>query len=130
MKNMKRASLFIVVILLCLVCIVACVPKPKTIQFISDDTVVANLSTAGKEKITLPDNPQKNGFVFEGWFVDKDVWDVPFGENYLINTKLKADMKVYAKWTEKHSVLLMVDGEVYYTVSGGRIRIGKIPGVY
>lgn len=110
---MKKFSLLIVVILLCLICIAACVTKPKTIQFISDNTVVASLDTAGKEKLTLPANPQKEGFVFEGWFVDKDVWSVPFGENYLLNKKLKADMKVYAKWTEKNSVLFMVDGQVY-----------------
>ena len=78
---------------------VACNKSIKfNINFISDDETVHIISTSGNETITLPENPTKDGYVFDGWYWDKDIWEKPFTASSLLNVPLQNDMKVYAKW--------------------------------
>lgn len=56
------------------------------------------VSTNGNEKIQMPDDPTKDGFTFEGWYLDKDEWEQPFTSESLANETLTLNLKVYAKW--------------------------------
>ena len=74
-----------------------------SINFIADGAVYAKISTKGKEAIKLPDNPKKEGYVFDGWYWDNEIWKKPFTANSLLNTPLSIDMYVYAKFTKKEA---------------------------
>ena len=71
---------------------------PFTVEFIVDGEVYDTVTTAGGEIIELPENPEKAGFVFGGWYLDEGVWNMPFSEDYLMDTELTHDICVYAKW--------------------------------
>ena len=74
-----------------------------SINFIADGAVYAKISTKGREAIKLPDNPTKDGYVFDGWYWDNEVYEKPFTANSLLDTPLLIDMYVYAKF-EKDEV--------------------------
>ena len=72
------------------------------LNFIADNEIVKTIDTTGNEKISLPENPAKDGYTFGGWFWDKDVWEKPFTANSLLDAPLSSDMSVYAKFTKNH----------------------------
>ena len=69
-----------------------------TLSFIVDGEVYHTIDTKGDGLITLPTNPTKEDYVFDGWF-----WEDgrPFTVNSLKDTPISEDLSVYAKW---HSV--------------------------
>ena len=81
-----------------LFCLTACGKVSYKIEFIVNDSVYSTIDTTGDETIKLPDNPTKDGYIFDGWYWDKDFWTRPFTANSLLNEPLSSDMKVYAKW--------------------------------
>ena len=95
MKKLLLSTLLVAILLL----IIGCTAVDFDISFVSDGQVVHTVSTSGSEAITLPNNPVKEGFVFEGWYWDKDTWEKPFTASSLLNEPLTANMSVYAKWT-------------------------------
>ena len=54
----------------------------------------------GLTEIKIPNNPTREGYEFEGWFWDKDIWEKPFTANSILDAPIESNMKVYAKWTE------------------------------
>ena len=70
------------------------------LNFVVDGEVYATVDTAGSEAISMPQNPSKEGKVFDGWYWDKDTWQKPFTANSLLDTPLSSDMNVYAKWSD------------------------------
>lgn len=98
---MKRINLLFLIFLLPLVvafngCDVS--PVKYKLQFIVDDAVYYTIDTAGNEAISLPTNPTKTDFEFDGWYWDNNVWHDAFTVNSLLNQPLSSDMRVYAKW--------------------------------
>ena len=73
------------------------------VSFVVDDAVYSTIDTSGNEVIKMPENPTKEGYTFEGWYWDKDVWNTPFTANSLLDTPLSSDMNVYAKWEHIHT---------------------------
>ena len=96
------------------------------VNFIVDDAVYATVGTNGSEAIKMPENPTKEGYTFDGWYWDNDVWEKPFTANSILEMPLSSDMsdmKVYAKWEQENSTplpegtdisttLLTVDGDI------------------
>ena len=68
-----------------------------SINFVADGSIYAKISTKGNEIVNLPANPEKVGYVFDGWYFDNEVWEKPFTANSLLDTSLSIDMYVYAK---------------------------------
>lgn len=65
------------------------------IDFIADDSIYAS-SILTEEGFDFPIEPSKIGFVFDGWFFDKDTW-----QNQLTSQSLiEQNVSVYAKWTK------------------------------
>ena len=83
-----------------------------SINFIADGAVYAKISTKGKEAIKLPDNPKKEGYVFDGWYWDNEIWKKPFTANSFLNTPLSIDIYVYAKSTP-------ITYNIEYELNGG-----------
>ena len=99
----KIKSLFVVLIICLCSAFSACGnPTKFDLDFIVDDEVYATITTAGNATIEMPEDPEKEGYTFDGWYWDKDVWEEPFTANSLLDAPLSSDMKVYAKWTENH----------------------------
>ncbi|MBR7111947.1 MAG: InlB B-repeat-containing protein [Clostridia bacterium] len=72
------------------------------ITFVVDGEDYATVGTTGEESIKMPEDPTKEGYTFDGWYWDNDVWEKPFTANSLMDTPLSSDMKVYAKWSKIH----------------------------
>lgn len=100
----KRVVLVIVAILsmltVCTFGLSACGPEIKNfkLSFKIGEEVYATITTNGEEAITIPEDPEKEGYVFDGWFWDKDVWAKPFTANSLLDAPISSDMSVYAKF--------------------------------
>ena len=105
----KKFTLFVLAVCLAMVCVIgftACnitMPVDFEVQFIVDGEVYATIDTAGEETISLPENPQKDGYDFDGWYWDENIWERPFTVNSLLNEKLTSDLRVYAKWKDSES---------------------------
>lgn len=71
------------------------------LNFIVDNEVYTTINTKGKEVIVLPEDPEKEGYVFDGWYLDYDEWEQPFEIGSLENEELTDNLNVYAKWNRK-----------------------------
>ena len=96
---MKKALILLLITVLCLV-FVACTPIVLKINFVVDGQVYKTVYTSGNETISMPQNPSKEGYTFDGWYWDDGKWKQPFTANSLLDAPLSSDMNVYAKWTE------------------------------
>ena len=97
---MKKLVICSLLIILCLT-LAACNKSVEfSVNFVVDGEVYSTISTSGNEAISIPQNPEKDGYKFDGWFWDENVWQQPFTANSLLNVPLSSDMNVYAKWTE------------------------------
>ena len=107
------------------------------VEFIVDGEVYKTVSTNDKSEIEIPPNPQKEGFDFDGWYLDDGIWSDPFTANSLLDTPISDDMvlKVYAKFipiTEESSNFLFEACDGGYEVIGytGENPIVTIPSTY
>ena len=87
--------------------------------------------------ITLPNNPTKEGYVFEGWYLSD-----AFVEKFVATKTITGDITLYAKWIEDngqeeppvaktYSITFMVDGVTYKTFNiseGSVITLPENPG--
>ena len=101
----------------------ACGKVALKLTFKVDGEVYQTISTSGNEVISMPENPTKDGFIFDGWFWDEGTWQKPFTANSLLDTPLSSDMSVYAKFsvdatptgTEIKAEGFEKNNSVYYT---------------
>lgn len=101
---MKRSLLVILLVLILattVVCGVACnkTVKNLNLSFIVDGEVYSVITTDGESIVAIPDNPKKEGYVFDGWYWDDGVWAKPFTANSLMDAPISSDMAVYAKFS-------------------------------
>ncbi|MBO5326989.1 MAG: InlB B-repeat-containing protein, partial [Clostridia bacterium] len=96
------------------------------VNFIVDGETYATIGTSGEETIKIPENPTKEGYTFDGWYWDNDVWEKPFTANSLLDTPLSSDMSVYAKWSEAvHTHTEVTDAAVAPTDTTDGLTEGK-----
>ena len=116
MKSNKKRILFVLAILtmaLVLSCaLVACnktdspdAPKKEfTITFDTQGgSEVKPITIAEGATITLPRNPTKEGYIFDGWYLSD-----AFVEKFVATKTITGDITLYAKWLEDngHQILL------------------------
>ena len=74
-------------------------PSPEVnIYFRDGEELVYTVATAGGETIALPEAPLRNGYTFDGWFLDEDGLE-PFYSDSLLDDTLSSDLYVYAGWS-------------------------------
>ncbi|MCK9466724.1 MAG: InlB B-repeat-containing protein [Candidatus Absconditabacterales bacterium] len=83
-------------------------PKPYTVYFNSDeDTVLYSIPASPCEKITKPEDPQRDGYSFVGRYVDgsEDFFD--------FNTAISGDLTLIANWhLETYNIVYDLDDGV------------------
>jgi uncharacterized repeat protein (TIGR02543 family) len=80
--------------------IVACVRAPKfTISFDSNGgSIIAPIVYDGKLNNIIPDDPNKEGYIFDGWYWDNHTFNEIFSIHSLVEKGIKKDIIIYAKW--------------------------------
>ncbi len=101
-KKFLNFILTITTILACIFGFSACSKKECQISFMVDNAVYATVSTSGNETISIPKDPTKYGYAFDGWYLDENVWKEPFTKDSLRKEPLTSDIKVYAKFKINH----------------------------
>ena len=82
-------------------------PTPNTIFTVTYDsnggTNVPSQIVESGGTLTMPDNPTKEGYVFAGWFKDREfTQSFEFGEN---GDKVTADITLYARWIDVDTIV-------------------------
>ena len=101
MKKLYRSFFAFVLALVVVLGLASCGKDIEfNVGFVVDGEIYQTVGTSGNEAISMPQNPTKEGYTFDGWYWDEGVWKKPFTANSLLDTPLSSDMNVYAKWTE------------------------------
>ena len=87
--NKKRIGTSIICLILLIVSIFAlsaCGGKVKNfnLSFKVDREVYETLVTDGETSVAIPENPSKEGYIFDGWYWDESVWEKPFTANSVL----------------------------------------------
>ena len=96
--------------------VVIVVPGDDKVQFhlnfVVDGAVFGTVDTAGNAVVSLPQNPVKEHYTFDGWFWDNGTWERPFTANSLLDAPLSSDMNVYAKWSaiDRYPITYVLNG--------------------
>ena len=80
-----------------------------TISFYDDATLIGEVQTAGRERISLPEAPEKDRYEFMGWYTDKEGWRNGEGEQFSENDRVWEKTKYYANW--KNATIFTLTGE-------------------
>lgn len=97
----KKLFALLIGILAVTLLLTACAGVNLTLTFEVDGEAYATVTTSGQEAVQMPKDPTKEGYLFDGWYWDKDVWEKPFTVNSLLETPLTESMTVYAKWKHR-----------------------------
>ena len=93
---MKKTVLAIILLMAVSVILISCNGVSVGINFYVDGELYDGISTEGGETIEMPDNPEKEGYVFQGWFWDEGTWTQPFTASSLLNQPVSEALSVYA----------------------------------
>lgn len=100
---MRKSNLIVALLLVLIlgVCLVACGEETVKITVTFDtqggSDVAPIIVETGKE-ITLPENPTKEGYIFDGWYIDKDLLD-----EFIATQTIAENITLYAKWACDHT---------------------------
>ncbi|MEG1528708.1 MAG: leucine-rich repeat protein [Clostridia bacterium] len=76
------------------------VEQTYTVAFESNGgSAVESIVIAAGDTIKLPADPTKTGYLFAGWFVDNETFQIPFDIAYITANPTLTSIKVYAKWS-------------------------------
>ncbi len=78
----------------------ACSNKVENFElsFVVNGEIHSKITTNGKETISIPDDPSKDGYTFDGWYWDEGIWSKPFTANSLLDAPISSNMAVHAKF--------------------------------
>lgn len=96
---MKRRNLAAAILLGTLVFGTAAQAETATFYLDKEGTeVYETVDFEGESRITPPENPEKEGFYFAGWYLDAE-----YTNAYKESTKLSGDQDIYAKWLNMYT---------------------------
>jgi uncharacterized repeat protein (TIGR02543 family) len=93
-------SLFMIFAMLSLV---ACSQNPIKVDIIFDSNGGTDLTSVTYDEtlaFETPENPTKNGYLFDGWFFDDEVFETPFSASSIKDhlDRNDTELVIYAKW--------------------------------
>ena len=77
-----------------------------TVSFYSEGVLVDTVITNGNESILLPEVTAKDGYVFDGWYIDQDVWFKEVYPDTFEKSPIYADISLYAHFVPATEVEL------------------------
>ncbi len=84
---------------------------------------IKSVSVSRNNVITAPKAPVKDGFVFDGWYTDKN-----FATKFDFNTKITKSITLYAKWVEKATTsIILTIGQKDATIDGKTVSNDVTP---
>ena len=92
-----------------------------TLSFYMGDTLYHSIETAGKCQITLPEEPQKEYFSFDGWYLDNFTFENKIDSNTFLVKPLGKNINVYGKMTcdfDSNLEYVLSEDQTYYIVNG------------
>lgn len=96
----KKLLVLLTAVISAALLLTACASVERTLIFEVDGETYATVNTTGQETVQMPNAPTKEEYEFDGWYRDKDVWEIPFTADSLSETPLTDNLTVYAKWKE------------------------------
>lgn len=108
---MRKSNLIIVLLLVLIlgVCLVACGEEDEVSFTVTFDTQggseVAPIIIGSGNAITLPENPTKEGYIFDGWYIEKELLN-----KFVEIQTISDNITLYAKWACDHTPV--TDAEV------------------
>ena len=119
---MKKHLFLLLVTLLFVTALVGCHPAPKyTVRFVIDEQIVVKDVKEGK--VELPQDPAKEGYSFDGWYVSVDGQEVSFYDLFPNGEGIDRDLEVFAKWRE----VVAVHHVTFYAQPGEELVIKEVP---
>ncbi len=109
----KKFKLFTIILLLFSVSllIAGCNESKLKVKFMIDEKAYYTVYTNGNEIIEMPTVPTKEGYEFDGWYWDDEIWSMPFTSDSLLNYSLSKNLLIYAKWNcIKYNITYHLDG--------------------
>ncbi len=97
MKKLKAVMLAIVLVFSCGM-LAACGNKNYKVSFYIDGVLFQSIETKGNTTLVLDEEPTKEGYVFEGWYLDES-FETSFSLDQYKDTELTENVSVYSKWT-------------------------------
>ena len=84
---------------------------------------IKSVSVSRNNVITAPTAPVKDGFIFDGWYTDKN-----FATKFDFNTKITKSITLYAKWVEKAKTsIILTIGQKDATIDGKTVSNDVAP---
>lgn len=103
---MKRFAL--IPLLLLLFTLSGCgVTEHQVTLELGDNIVFETVSVKDQEKLVLPDNPIKEGYTFEAWYLDEEFTSV-----YDNNSLVTEDITLYASWSPVRTTISLHDEDI------------------
>ena len=96
-RTFGKICAIMLVLLLAIIILAACGKDKYKVDFLVDGEIYCSLKS-GENEFKLPDAPEKDGYVFDGWYLDEDSWEKPFTQKTLTQGALSSNVSVYARW--------------------------------
>lgn len=93
---MKKAIIAVILLIALCAVLVSCKGVNIGINFYVDGELYEGIRTKGEEEISMPKDPVKDGYVFQGWYWDEGTWTQPFTASSLLNQPVSEALSVYA----------------------------------
>ncbi len=108
LENKKYQLLLCFIVLIAIILVIVFImfqKKTYTVTFYVNDNVYQELNkVSDKSTIELPDNPTKEGYTFDGWYINEKKFDA--------NTKIESNMVLEAHFTiNSYTVTFNLDNE-------------------
>ena len=119
MKKYIKSLILILIILPSIAFMTACGTKTYTVSFDSDGGSVVNAieNIESGSKIDKPEDPTKNGYNFNGWFLNDEEWDFE-------NDSISSDISLKASWTPVvYSITYNLNGSTNHSLNPSEFTI-------
>lgn len=100
-KSLLKLLLILTVAVIVVTAFIACEKKESiSVEFISEDKVVSNALSIEEAMDILESQPQREGYVFKGWYLDEDSWQQKVEAEDVEQYVQNGHLSVYAYWVE------------------------------
>jgi uncharacterized repeat protein (TIGR02543 family) len=112
MKKYSKVLVLVVFALLSVLVFASCENDNNNgfkVSFMDGDKEHHSMTVNGTDAVELPAEPTRDGYKFEGWFLDKDAWQTSFTSDYFIDNSNEKNVSVYAKWKRTDTYTVVFD---------------------